>query len=164
MALYNRVLLLRQDIQNITNLRHKGFQLLNDTMHTTMKYRICACISSTRVQAAPRFLGQEFRNNKNSYVSRTRFFLCESKIFAIAFAALWLSLAAFTVICQWCHVFRLLGIDNVGYSHVIKICRYTGNTLAHSRVCNSLQDKSQTLVVSTRSFTTYHTGLVVKRT
>jgi hypothetical protein len=41
-------------------------------------YRICACIS------------------------RNRFCLCESKIFAIAFAALWLSLAAFTVICQWC--------------------------------------------------------------
>jgi hypothetical protein len=52
------------------------------------------------LQAAPRFLGQEFGNNNNSYISRTRFYLCESKIFAIAFVALWLSLAAFTVICQ----------------------------------------------------------------
>jgi hypothetical protein len=52
-----------------------------------------------REKAAPIFLGQEFGNN-NSYISRTRFYLCESKIFAIAFAALWLSLAAFSVICQ----------------------------------------------------------------
>jgi hypothetical protein len=52
-----------------------------------------------RVYAAPRFLGHEFGNN-NSYINRTRFYLCESIIFAIAFAALWLSLAAFTVICQ----------------------------------------------------------------
>jgi hypothetical protein len=51
-----------------------------------------------RVWDAPRFLCQEFGNN-NSYISRTRL----SKIFAIAFAALWFSLAAFTVICQWCH-------------------------------------------------------------
>jgi hypothetical protein len=65
-------------------------------------YCICTCISCTRVWAAPRFLGQEFGNN-NSYISRTRFYLCESKIFPIAFAALWLSLAAFTVIFQWCH-------------------------------------------------------------
>jgi hypothetical protein len=68
-----------------------------------INYRICTCISRMRVQAAPRFLGQEFKNNSNSYVSRTRFYLCERKIFAIAFAELWLSLAAFTVICQWCH-------------------------------------------------------------
>jgi hypothetical protein len=33
-------------------------------------------------------LGQEFGSNNNSYISRTRFYLCESKIFAIAFAAL----------------------------------------------------------------------------
>jgi hypothetical protein len=39
-------------------------------------------------------------------------------------------------------VFRLLGIDGVGYSHVIKICRYTGKTLVHLCVCNSLQDNS----------------------
>jgi hypothetical protein len=63
------------------------------------KYSIRACISRKRVLAASRFLGQEFGNN-NSYISRTRLNLCESKIFAIAFAALWLSLAAFTVICQ----------------------------------------------------------------
>jgi hypothetical protein len=64
-------------------------------------------------------------------------------------------------------VFRLLGMDGVGYSHVIKICWYTSNTLAHLRVCNSLQDTSQTLAVSTGSFTTYNTdvaGSVVKRT
>jgi hypothetical protein len=30
-------------------------------------------------------------------MSRTRFYLCQSKIFAIAFAALWLSIAAFTI-------------------------------------------------------------------
>jgi hypothetical protein len=53
-----------------------------------------------RVLAAPRFLGKKFGNDNNSYISCTRFYLCESKIFAIAFAALWLSLAAFTVICQ----------------------------------------------------------------
>jgi hypothetical protein len=54
-----------------------------------------------RVYGAPRFLGQEFgNNNSNLFKSRTRFYLYESKIFAIAFAALWLSLAAFTVICQ----------------------------------------------------------------
>jgi hypothetical protein len=35
--------------------------------------------------------------------SRTRFYVCGSKIFAIAFVALWLLLAAFTVIYQWCH-------------------------------------------------------------
>jgi hypothetical protein len=58
-------------------------------------YRICACIN-----AAPTFLGQEFGNNSNLYISCTRFYLCESKIFAIAFATLWLSLAAFTVIYQ----------------------------------------------------------------
>jgi hypothetical protein len=72
-----------------------------------------------RVQAASRFLGQEFGNNNNSYVSRTIFGLCESKIFAIAFAALSLSLAAFTVICQWCHGLPTSGnqsiIDGVGY-------------------------------------------------
>jgi hypothetical protein len=50
-----------------------------------------------------RFLGQEFGNNNNSYISRTRFYLCESKIFVIAFVALWLSLATFTVTCQWYH-------------------------------------------------------------
>jgi hypothetical protein len=48
----------------------------------------------------PGFLGQEFGNNNNSSISRTRLNLCESKIFAIAFAALWLSLAAFAIICQ----------------------------------------------------------------
>jgi hypothetical protein len=53
-----------------------------------------------RVLAAPRFLGQEFGNNNNSYISCTRFYMCESKIFAIAFAALWLLLAAFAAICQ----------------------------------------------------------------
>jgi hypothetical protein len=53
-----------------------------------------------RVQAAPRFLCQEFGKNKNLHISRTRFYLCEGKIFAIAFAELWLSLAAFTVIFQ----------------------------------------------------------------
>jgi hypothetical protein len=52
-----------------------------------------------RAYAAPRFLGQKFGNN-NSYISRTMFHLCESKIFAIAIVALWLSLVAFTVICQ----------------------------------------------------------------
>jgi hypothetical protein len=71
----------------------------------------------------------------------------------IAFAALWLSLAAFTVIVSDVTIFRLLGNDGVRYSHVIKICRYT-NMLAHSRVYNSLQGKSQTLMVSTGSFTT----------
>jgi hypothetical protein len=50
---------------------------------------------SACVEDAPRFLGQEFGNNK-SYIIRSRFYLYESKIFA----ALWLSLAAFTVICQ----------------------------------------------------------------
>jgi hypothetical protein len=35
-----------------------------------------------------------------AHINRTRFYLCESKVFATAFAALWLSLAAFTVICQ----------------------------------------------------------------
>jgi hypothetical protein len=62
-------------------------------------YRICACISRTRVFDASRFPDQVFGNN-DSYISRTRFYLCESKIFANAFAVLWLSLAAFTVICQ----------------------------------------------------------------
>jgi ribosomal protein S27E len=66
------------------------------------RYRICACISRMHVQATPTFLGQEFGNNNNSYASPIRFYLCESKIFAIAFMALWLSRAAFTVICQWC--------------------------------------------------------------
>jgi hypothetical protein len=61
------------------------------------EYRPHACISRTT------FLGQEFGNNNNSYARRTRFYVCESKIFVIAFAALWLSLAAFTVACQWCH-------------------------------------------------------------
>jgi hypothetical protein len=36
-------------------------------------------------------------------ISRTKFYLCERKIFTIAFAALWLLLAAFTAICQCCH-------------------------------------------------------------
>jgi hypothetical protein len=40
-----------------------------------------------RAYAAPRFLGQEFGNN-NSYISRTRFYLYDSKISWIAFAAL----------------------------------------------------------------------------
>jgi hypothetical protein len=104
-------------------------------------YRVCACIS--RIYNLGQEFGNNNNNNNNTYISRIRFYLCESKIFAIAFAALWLSLAAFTVICQWCHGLPPFGnrsiIDGVGYSHVIKIYRYTGNTLAHSRVCNSLQ-------------------------
>jgi hypothetical protein len=73
-----------------------------------------------RVQAAPRFLGHEFgNNNNNSYVNHTRFYLCEGKIFAVAFMVLWLLLAAFTVICQLCHGLPTSGnrsvINGVGY-------------------------------------------------
>jgi hypothetical protein len=67
---------------------------------------------------APRFLCQEF-GNSNPCISRTRFYLCESKIFVTAFAALWLSLVAFTIIFQWCHGLPTSGnrliIDGVGY-------------------------------------------------
>jgi hypothetical protein len=48
-----------------------------------------------RVQATPRFLGQEFGNNNNSCISCTRFYQCESKTIVIAFATLWLSLQHF---------------------------------------------------------------------
>jgi hypothetical protein len=58
------------------------------------KYHICLCI------AALKYLGQEFGNDDNSYISCSGFYLCGSKIFAIAFAALWLSFATCTVICQ----------------------------------------------------------------
>jgi hypothetical protein len=76
-------------------LLHETFNFI--TIFIFHSYYITAL---ARVLAAPRFLGQEFGNNNNSYISGIRFYLCESKIFAIAFVALWLSLAAFTVICQ----------------------------------------------------------------
>jgi hypothetical protein len=77
---------------------HPSKQILSDwwirvslrTVYAT--YRICAW------KTAPRFLGQEFGNN-DLHISRTRFYSCEIKKIAIAFAAL----AAFTAICQWCH-------------------------------------------------------------
>jgi hypothetical protein len=67
--------------------------------HFIYMFMLLSITVFTHVQAAPRFLGQEFGNN-NLKMSCTGFYLCESKIFAIAFAALWLLLAAFAVICQ----------------------------------------------------------------
>jgi hypothetical protein len=60
--------------------------------------RVLSTLAYLRVYKPHLDFCQEFGNN--SYISRTRFHMCESKIFAIAFVALWLSLAAFTVICQ----------------------------------------------------------------
>jgi hypothetical protein len=50
------------------------------------------------VYNAPWFLSKEFWNNDNLYTSNITFYLCESKIFVIAFVALGLLPAAFVVI------------------------------------------------------------------
>jgi hypothetical protein len=81
---------------NVRQQRTQHNQLLWNPKHEYYKPNIVFA----RVQAPPRFLGQEFGNNNNSYFSRTGFCLCESTMFPITFAVLWLSLAAFTVICQ----------------------------------------------------------------
>jgi hypothetical protein len=87
-----------------------------------------------RVWAAPRFLGHEFGNN--SYISRTWFYLCESKIFANAFAALLLSLAS----------------------------SIYGNMSVMSRASDfweSIDNRwRQLLMVSTGGFTTYNTSVM----
>jgi hypothetical protein len=82
------------------------------------------------------FLGQEFGFNNISSLSHSEFYLCESKVFMIAFTGLLLSLAALMIVCQWCRSLLTLGIDSAGYSHVTKICRYTGNMLVPFHVFN----------------------------
>jgi hypothetical protein len=76
------------------------------------------------------------------HISCTTFYLCECEIFAIAFLALWLQLAAFIVACQWCHSLLTSGVNGLVYCHVLKICWYTSSMLMPSHVCSSLQDSS----------------------
>jgi hypothetical protein len=79
-------------------------------------------------------------------ISHTRFYLCERKLFTVTFMVLWLSLAVFTVIISDVAVFQLTGIDDVSYSHVIKICWYTGNTLVPLHLCNDFLNNLSMLV------------------